>query len=40
MAGSLVMAAAGEGGICGRSTREHSAIWQCLWGEKPESVSG
>jgi 1-deoxy-D-xylulose-5-phosphate reductoisomerase len=37
MAGALVMKAAGE-----RSIRpvdsEHSAIWQCLWGERRDSV--
>ena len=37
MAGDLVMRAAGERGIRTVDS-EHSAIWQCLWGEKPESV--
>jgi 1-deoxy-D-xylulose-5-phosphate reductoisomerase len=37
MAGDLVMRAAGESGIRTVDS-EHSAIWQCLWGEKPESV--
>jgi len=37
MAGSLVMKAAGPRGIRPVDS-EHSAIWQCLWGEKPESV--
>ncbi len=39
MAGSLVMA---EARRAGRTVRpidsEHSAIWQCLWGEAPESL--
>ncbi len=41
MAGGLVMEAAGER-VAGSRVRpidsEHSAIWQCLWGERPESV--
>jgi 1-deoxy-D-xylulose-5-phosphate reductoisomerase len=37
MAGELVMRAAGERGIRTVDS-EHSAIWQCLWGEKRESV--
>jgi 1-deoxy-D-xylulose-5-phosphate reductoisomerase len=37
MAGDLVMRAAGEGGIRTVDS-EHSAIWQCLWGERRESV--
>ena len=37
MAGDLVMRAAGEKGIRPVDS-EHSAIWQCLWGERPESV--
>lgn len=37
MAGALVMRAAGEKGIRPVDS-EHSAIWQCLWGERPESV--
>jgi 1-deoxy-D-xylulose-5-phosphate reductoisomerase len=37
MAGALVMKAAGERGIRPVDS-EHSAIWQCLWGERPESV--
>jgi 1-deoxy-D-xylulose-5-phosphate reductoisomerase len=37
MAGALVMKAAGEKGIRPIDS-EHSAIWQCLWGEERESV--
>jgi 1-deoxy-D-xylulose-5-phosphate reductoisomerase len=37
MAGALVMKAAGARGIRPVDS-EHSAIWQCLWGEKPQSV--
>jgi 1-deoxy-D-xylulose-5-phosphate reductoisomerase len=37
MAGDLVMQAAGERGIRTVDS-EHSAIWQCLWGEKREAV--
>src|SRR2546423_2071078 len=37
MAGALVMKAAGERGIRPIDS-EHSAIWQCLWGEERESV--
>src|SRR6267378_1858048 len=37
MAGALVMRAAGQRGIRTVDS-EHSAIWQCLWGEKRESV--
>ena len=37
MAGALVMRAAGERGIRPVDS-EHSAIWQCLWGERRESV--
>jgi 1-deoxy-D-xylulose-5-phosphate reductoisomerase len=37
MAGDLVMRAAGERGIRTVDS-EHSAIWQCLWGERRESV--
>jgi len=37
MAGDLVMKAAGSKAIRPVDS-EHSAIWQCLWGEKPESV--
>ena len=37
MAGDLVMRAAGDQGIRTVDS-EHSAIWQCLWGEKPESI--
>jgi 1-deoxy-D-xylulose-5-phosphate reductoisomerase len=37
MAGSLVMKAAGERGIRPVDS-EHSAIWQCLWGERRDSV--
>ena len=37
MAGALVMKAAGERGIRPVDS-EHSAIWQCLWGEQRENV--
>jgi 1-deoxy-D-xylulose-5-phosphate reductoisomerase len=37
MAGALVMSAVGERGIRPVDS-EHSAIWQCLWGERRESV--
>jgi 1-deoxy-D-xylulose-5-phosphate reductoisomerase len=37
MAGELVMKAAGAKGIRPVDS-EHSAIWQCLWGERRESV--
>ena len=37
MAGSLVMRSAGERGIRPVDS-EHSAIWQCLWGEQRENV--
>jgi 1-deoxy-D-xylulose-5-phosphate reductoisomerase len=37
MAGTLVMKAAGERGIRPVDS-EHSAIWQCLWGERRENV--
>ena len=37
MAGELVMKAAGERGVRPVDS-EHSAIWQCLWGERKESV--
>jgi 1-deoxy-D-xylulose-5-phosphate reductoisomerase len=37
MAGALVMKTAGERGIRPVDS-EHSAIWQCLWGERRESV--
>jgi 1-deoxy-D-xylulose-5-phosphate reductoisomerase len=37
MAGTLVMKAAGPRGIRPVDS-EHSAIWQCLWGERRESV--
>jgi 1-deoxy-D-xylulose-5-phosphate reductoisomerase len=37
MAGALVMRAAGERGIRPVDS-EHSAIWQCLWGERRESI--
>jgi 1-deoxy-D-xylulose-5-phosphate reductoisomerase len=37
MAGDLVMRAAGARGIRPVDS-EHSAIWQCLWGERRESV--
>jgi 1-deoxy-D-xylulose-5-phosphate reductoisomerase len=37
MAGDLVMRAAGDKGVRTVDS-EHSAIWQCLWGERRESV--
>src|SRR5437899_2898675 len=37
MAGALVMKAAGQRGIRPVDS-EHSAIWQCLWGERRESI--
>src|SRR5689334_10247550 len=37
MAGALVMKAAGEKGIR-HIDSEHSAIWQCLWGEELKNV--
>src|SRR5260221_10418859 len=37
MAGELVMRAAGERGIRPIDS-EHSAIWQCLWGEERKNV--
>src|SRR2546430_3959059 len=37
MAGALVMKAAGERGLRPVDS-EHSAIWQCLWGERSEHV--
>ena len=37
MAGDLVMRAAGERGIRPVDS-EHSAIWQCLWGERRDAV--
>jgi 1-deoxy-D-xylulose-5-phosphate reductoisomerase len=37
MAGALVMRAAGQRGIRPVDS-EHSAIWQCLWGERRESI--
>jgi 1-deoxy-D-xylulose-5-phosphate reductoisomerase len=37
MAGTLVMKAAGERGLRPVDS-EHSAIWQCLWGESRENV--
>jgi 1-deoxy-D-xylulose-5-phosphate reductoisomerase len=39
MAGTLVMKAAGERGIRPIDS-EHSAIWQCLWGEERKNVRG
>jgi len=39
MAGALVMKAAGERGIRPIDS-EHSAIWQCLWGEERKNVRG
>ena len=39
-AGEIVMAAAGAVGEMLRPVdSEHSAIWQCLWGEAPDSVA-
>ena len=38
MAGDLVTAAAAPGALRPVDS-EHSAIWQCLWGEAPEAVS-
>ena len=39
MAGQVITAAAREGGGSLRPVdSEHSAIWQCLWGEQPSSV--
>ncbi len=38
MAGEVVMRRAGPGAIRPVDS-EHSAIWQCLWGEAPESVA-
>jgi 1-deoxy-D-xylulose-5-phosphate reductoisomerase len=37
MAGALVMKAAGDKGIRPVDS-EHSAIWQCLWGERRDSI--
>jgi 1-deoxy-D-xylulose-5-phosphate reductoisomerase len=39
MAGHLVMRAATTAGAIRPVDSEHSAIWQCLWGESPDSVS-
>src|SRR5256714_2317428 len=39
MAGEVVMRAAGERGIRPIDS-EHSAIWQCLWGEERKNVRG
>jgi len=39
MAGALIMKAAGERGIRPIDS-EHSAIWQCLWGEERKNVRG
>ena len=39
MAGELVMPAAGGPDAIRPVDSEHSAIWQCLWGETPASVS-
>src|SRR5437762_8130338 len=39
MAGALVMKAAGARGIRPIDS-EHSAIWQCLWGEERKNVRG
>lgn len=40
MAGDLVMAAAGPlGDLLRPVDSEHSAIWQCLWGEAPGAVT-
>ncbi|MGH7862189.1 MAG: 1-deoxy-D-xylulose-5-phosphate reductoisomerase [Candidatus Dormibacteraceae bacterium] len=39
MAGRLVMAAAAQPSFIRPVDSEHSAIWQCLWGESPASVA-
>jgi 1-deoxy-D-xylulose-5-phosphate reductoisomerase len=39
MAGDLVMALARRSGSIRPVDSEHSAIWQCLWGEAPASVA-
>src|SRR5215472_15304458 len=39
MAGDLVMAHAPDRGSIRPVDSEHSAIWQCLWGETPASVA-
>jgi len=39
MAGDLVMREAGGPDTIRPVDSEHSAIWQCLWGESPDSVS-
>jgi 1-deoxy-D-xylulose-5-phosphate reductoisomerase len=39
MAGELVMRAARGPDMIRPVDSEHSAIWQCLWGESPDSVS-
>jgi 1-deoxy-D-xylulose-5-phosphate reductoisomerase len=39
MAGELVMAQAGRDNRLRPVDSEHSAIWQCLWGEDPQNVS-
>lgn len=39
MAGHLVNAALSHGGEVRPVDSEHSAIWQCLWGEAPDKIS-
>ena len=39
MAGDLVMASAQDADAIRPVDSEHSAIWQCLWGESPASVA-
>jgi 1-deoxy-D-xylulose-5-phosphate reductoisomerase len=39
MAGDLVMAAAAEADAIRPVDSEHSALWQCLWGESASSVA-
>jgi 1-deoxy-D-xylulose-5-phosphate reductoisomerase len=39
MAGDLVMGAAGDGDAIRPVDSEHSALWQCLWGESPSGVA-
>jgi 1-deoxy-D-xylulose-5-phosphate reductoisomerase len=39
MAGELVMAGTTAGDVIRPIDSEHSAIWQCLWGEAPASIS-
>ncbi len=39
MAGEMVMGLAGGRDLLRPVDSEHSAIWQCLWGESPDSVA-